>query len=354
MDPREFLSASADQAKETVVLKPHFGWVKVVGSTVPVSVAGEKVESVAIQLDSSFGEQDEQLIAVIARRDDYLRNQPDRNPVCPFLISLRWLSERNGVNLDSPYVPSGDRMLQFRNGYLEVRAESDLLDGPEVFTTNPEDAGKPGMRYVPDGSLLCRYAIGQAEVRDLLEAASAHVELVSFQEQLAIARARVAALETQIDQAMADLNAADQRANLWIIAATELEKATKCGWWTRKDEIARAIAAFPIERDDVPAEERLLGRQLATARLERDVCRAIVAQLIGSLLASNKVMQAITTRLKMLQTLPSSGVDLENERAELLRILKSTKNVLLDGAEKYMRLSAANVAASATPDKSVL
>lgn len=275
MKPEQFVSATADKGKGTVVLTSHYYKLMALGATVPVSARrGEWVDSFSIYLDpNGEGPPEEQLIAILATGS---QNGEGR----PFLIPLKWDKKDYAVDLVTPFVPLAGRLLQIHNGFLEVRVESDLVNGTELFTTDPKADGQPGMRYVPDGDLFCRYALDQAEVRDLLVAASAHVEVVSLNERLAAMTNQENSYLSQSCLGLAQRDAFQVRCVQMAFGLLR-DAATSKGWGLRK-RIEEALARIPDDflavSDDLELNWENFSRlQEALANARRNCQRILEA-----------------------------------------------------------------------------
>jgi hypothetical protein len=82
--------------------------------------------------------------------------------------------DESNVELNRAFVPDHDRLAEivsFGGNQFALRVfYREGADGkaPTIFTTQPD---VPGTFYVPDGNLLCRFLVRQAEIGDLEKAA---------------------------------------------------------------------------------------------------------------------------------------------------------------------------------------
>jgi len=133
------------------------------------------------------------LIAMVVRTDNSGRKKSDE--FNPFLVPIIWREAKLYIDLEDPnFLPgTSGRLGQVidlgPSGWcLEVKVFQDIQDGENsgeemIFTTDPNHV--PGQYYVPDGDLLCRFLVGQAEIKKLQETAD-HVEAeASAQDKLA-------------------------------------------------------------------------------------------------------------------------------------------------------------------------
>lgn len=211
-------------------------YIMILGSTVPTSATGKWLGSVAVKLDNDIPGNQE--LAIVSTAWGY------GDKACAMFIQLGWKGDSWGANLDQAFVPRSDRMVQIIGMHIQV-AIDDLETGPEIVTTDPDAAGKPGMRYMPDYSLMCQYALGRVEVRDLLAAASAHVERTSLESRLAELEVSNQQLQQKVSEAIVLEMAYVRLGRLWEGAANSLKSAIEGPRWGRKGRIAQTIRSFP-------------------------------------------------------------------------------------------------------------
>jgi len=129
----------------------------VIGSSVKTSArAGESVSTLAI-----YPEKGKEGVLALAKADE--------NEVT--LVRVTWKDEKFSVS-DGSYGKGQffdpNHVVQLYGGDSKNKSWMEIEIGKRRFTTNPN---RPGMYYVKDPSLLCRYLVGQASKPDVIHAA---------------------------------------------------------------------------------------------------------------------------------------------------------------------------------------
>ena len=172
MEAKTWASVTPSKDKKTVVLSADGieNNLRFLGTSLTASVSqGQEVNSVAI---GCLGEESEGIVAFALKL-----NHGWIATIAP--VSKK--DEAHYIDLKFPWVPLHDRLTQAYSDHLEV------MVGDKTFSSRRE-SGKPGYRYVPDANLLCRFAFGKIELKDLEKAAEETVAEESARVQLAKAK----------------------------------------------------------------------------------------------------------------------------------------------------------------------
>lgn len=165
--------------------------IRYIGSSIAKSVpCDNEVNSVAFSLK----EGDKGFIAV-----SVLTPNGKNTEVFVFFLKIEWdeIDERPLLDLDSQWVPKFPERLGVIT-YYGIKTEIDGL----IFSSHKNDK-KPGMRYVGDHNLLCKYLAGDIEADAVEKAATERIDEEN-------ARLKLSELEKEIQKLTAFIGEQDK------------------------------------------------------------------------------------------------------------------------------------------------